>query len=427
LDLFHIAIALLFLSFQSSTPVTEEKNNQENKESSSTQAKQNLPEKVQVPDDNQQKEKEIPIKEELMKRSLITEKDGIKWIRIATTLPLSDEYSVIGKEISTGMNLVFNKVNRSGGINGIQIKLYMLNDENKFYRCKENIKKMLQKTPILISLFGSNSMMAATNYVKKSEAIVLFPIYGSRVLRKKLYRGIIYFRPSERSEIEKLIEFSINSRGRQSIGVFYEKSIWGEAALETTRELLKEKYNLDLASEGYYPQNTVQISGAIESIMSGGPSAVISIASPRANYNFIRDAMNKGMYRCLFMGISTLIVSQKTLFRARGITMITSSTVPDPNKSKLQIAEIFRSDAREAFPTKQLTTFMLEGYINALLLVEVLKRIKGELTIRSLIEKLESIKNVSLKGIPLEFGKKEPRTLSNKVWLCSVSQQKEEK
>ena len=359
-----------------------------------------------------------PLSKEFLNTSIVKRKNGFRDVHFATTLPLSGEFSVIGKEIYAGMNLVFNKVNSEGGIRGVQIKLYSLDDDNSYFKASKNIKKLLKKSPVFLSLYGLNSMLALKPYLENSQALSLFSILGSSVLRILNYQNSIYFRPSECREIEILIEYVINVRNKNDIAVFYEKSAWGEAALNVVKKCLK-KYNLEPVSTGFYPANTVNINNAIDTILRGTPDVVICLASARANYNFIRSAVNHGLYRALYLGLSNLVAAKDTLSKARGIKLITTSVVPDPVKSKMQIVKEFRRDAKKFLPSKKLSHFFLEGYINAVFLVEVLKRLRPPITPGKIIKKIERLKKLSFKGLKLGYGV-EPRTLSGNVWLEGV-------
>ena len=343
-------------------------------------------------------------------------KNGVDEIQICTTLPKTGTASVIGKEIFFGMNLAFNKINKKGGIKGSTIKLYFYDDKSSFALSSENIKKLKKTSPLFISLFGLSRMYAIEPYMKEGKAFDLFPVVGSSIVRDKSDPNVIYFRASEKKEIEKLIDYSVKKQNKKAISIFYERSECGQSAYEYARDYLKEKYNLPVISVGSYSEYTVNVLNAIKEISQRIPSSILCVASARATYNFIRRAINSGLYNCLFLGLSRLNVARKTLSEARGVKIVTSSVVPNPKKSKLLVAKQYRSDMKKYFPTKNLSRFSFEGYINAQILIQVLKGLKEPVTTAKIFNALQKLKKMKFRGLKLSFGV-EPRTLSPDVWL----------
>ncbi|MFH1643906.1 MAG: ABC transporter substrate-binding protein [bacterium] len=344
------------------------------------------------------------------------EKDGVKEISICTTLPKTGSASVIGEEIFSGMNLAFNEVNEKGGINGFTIKLYFYDDKSSFAQATKNIEKLVNDSPLFINLFGLERMYAIEPYMKKGIAFDLFPVVGSSVVRDMDNPDVIYFRASEKKEIEKLLDYSVKIQNKKAISIFYERSESGQATYEYAKNYLKNKYNLDIVSVGSYSEYTVDVLNAIKEITQRIPSAILCIADARATYNFIRRAINSGLHHCLFLGLSPLNVARETLSKARGVNVVTSSVVPDPEKSELLIAKEYREDMKKYLPTKKLTRFSFEGYINAQIFIQVLKDIKGQITTAKIFESLQKLKKMKFRGLKIDFGV-EPGTLSSEIWL----------
>jgi len=382
------------------------------------------------PEEEVEEKKRPKLLEKFLNTAITKKRNNVREIVVCTTLPLSGDEAVIGKEIFSGMNLVFNKINRTGGIKGAAIKLYSYDDASSFARASKNIKKLRKRSPIFISLFGLSTMDALRPYLDDGDALALFPLIGSPLIRDLDYKNIIYFRPSEKKEIKKLIDYSIKVQNKKAISVFYEKSEWGQAALDYAKSYLKEKYNLKLTSQGSYSKGTVNVFGAVNDISKDISSAIICIASARASYNFVRRAINQNLHHCLFLGLSRLIVARQTISRARGVDIVTASVVPDPEKSKKKIVDQYRRDMAKFFPTKKLGRFSLEGYINAQILAQVFRSIRSPITPGKIISFLEKLKKIRFRGLKLRFGC-EPKTLSTKVWLTEdrmwVEEDEEEK
>lgn len=354
--------------------------------------------------------------EKLADVAIPMQKVGARYvIKVGASLPLRGEASLIGNQIVDGMSIFFNKVQKEQNKTSFVFNLDVMNDDGDIKKMRTNLKILQKKSPLFLNLWGPD---AATDILKNpgnSPIFSLFALEGSADHRSKKNQNFIYLRPTYEQQIDALINYSVNTLNRNKIAIFYEASEIGEDALAALKRVLK-KYNLSLAAEASYQQGTLNVSKAVEDIATKSPNAILCFGYPRPTYNFVRQIINKGLYKTVILGVDTLTLIQKPLKRSRGIKIITSSVVPDPQKSKLKIVEQYRADMAKYAPNKTLSVFSLEAYINAALLVECTKLVQFPLTTQKLMQKIENIKNVRFKGLDMNFDP-EQRTLSKQIWL----------
>jgi branched-chain amino acid transport system substrate-binding protein len=340
---------------------------------------------------------------------------GREEIPIGSSLPLKGEVSVIGLQIFDGMNLYFNKLKKSLTTIPFMYSLDVLDDHAKILNIRKNIDALKKKSPLFISLYGSDSVDCLLEEQGNDKPLILFPLDGSSMHRSEAYKNLIFFRASHIQEINALVDYAINELKEERFAVFYEASPWGEDARNSARSVLK-KYNQTPLRECSYQQHTINVSQAVNEIAAKAPDVVLCIAQSRPAYNFIRQLVNRGLYETVFLGLSSLITIQTPLKRSRGINVITSSVVPDPKRSTLQIAKEYRDDLKKYEQNKTPSSFSFEGYINAALLAETTKLVKFPFTPIKLLEKLETLKKVRFKGLVLNFDST-TRSLSQQVWI----------
>ncbi len=336
-------------------------------------------------------------------------------IPVCASLPLKGEVSIMGNALFDGMSLFFNKIKKEKNDLPFTYALTTLDDEAEITKTRKNIKKLQSSSPLFLSLAGTDIVAGILKYVTRNQICALFPIDGATKHRTSETQNMLFFRASYEHEIDALINYSINELDKKKIAIFYEGSEWGEDALASFKRVLK-KYKLTSVAEASYPQHTLNVTKAADTIAAKAPQAIICIAHARPAYNFIRQIINKGMYQTAILGLSQMFYVQKPIKNSRGIHIITSSVVPDPTKSTLKIAQEYRADMKKYFPNKTLSPFSFEGYINAALLVEATKLIQSPFTAEKIIQTLQGLKDINFKGLELSFDPA-TRTLSRGVWI----------
>jgi ABC-type branched-subunit amino acid transport system substrate-binding protein len=206
---------------------------------------------------------------------------------------------------------------------------------------------------------------------------------------------------------------------KQKIAVFYEESEWGRVAKDAVEHSLAAQ-GIALTVAAPYQPGTVNVHAALAQMQHAEPHVVICIASARPAYNFIREAINQQLHYVSFLGISRLTNIAEHLRTSRGITLVTSSVVPNPHNSQLPIVDEYRQDMQRYLPNKGLSTYSLEGYINSMLLSFYLEQMPTGATVNDLWQTMHQTRNLNFKGLDLE---QHNNTLSHTIWINEGSGQ----
>ncbi len=338
-----------------------------------------------------------------------------KEVVVGTTLPMSGGVSLIGRDISAGIDLIFNKINPKGGIVGNLLRIKTLDSQNDIVIAKENIRALNETTPAYLGLFGSEVVASILDKIKEEKMFVIFPTVGDEAFRQKDLRYILHFRAPMHNEIAALITYSVTKLHRRKIGIFYEESRWGEDGMHQAEKVL-ETLGLKPHVKASYPENTVEIRKAVRVLAEKSPNVILCISHARPTYNLILQGLKQGLKSCKFLGLGEVVPIQEILKKSRGVNLITSSVVPSPFTSEIPLVKQYRKDMQKFYPNKSMSQFFLEGYLLALIFSECLKRIKPPFTIKDIIAQVESLKNMDFGGLNLDFDP-ETRTLSTDVWI----------
>jgi ABC-type branched-subunit amino acid transport system substrate-binding protein len=353
-------------------------------------------------------------REKISFKTSLTNKEN--HILLNATMPTTGAMGLVGRDFVTGINLVFDKVNQTGGFEGgALIRYSMLDDKHQSTLAKKNVMKGLDRSPFFIGNYGSSLLAELKQIILSSAMLTLFPVAGDNALRKPEFRYMLHFRPSVEREIESLVTYAINEKHRRKIAVFYEESNWGKAGLNAVRNALK-KYDLEIAAQGYYPAGTVNVMSAVREIVKNKPEAIVCVSTYRPSYTFIQQVLNEGFQNCLFLGLGPAAPMQGLIKKSRGVIMATSSVVPDPEKSMLPIVQQYRKDMARYFPYRDLSQYSLEGYIVGALFVAALRKLSPPYTVGKLVRYFEKVRKKNFGGLRLDF-KRETRELSSSVWI----------
>ncbi len=337
-------------------------------------------------------------------------------LKLSATMPLTGSMSLVGDDYAKGINLVFDKLNRSGGLNKKYLIKYVVSDDRyQSTIAKENILKSVKISPFFIGNFGSHALATAKELIEDKEILMLFPTVGDSSLRKKEYAQTIYFRPSMNKELVALINYAVNNQHRKKIALFFEENQWGKAGVAIAEKILAD-FGLKPCAKSSYPANTIAVSSASSEIVKSRPDAVICISTYRPTYNFIQLMLNEGFQHCLFLGLGPSTPMQQLLKKSRGVTIATTSVVPNPFKSKLPIVEAYRKDMAQYLPLRELSQYSLEGYVVGSLFISALKSLKAPYTVGDLMTFFEGLLKKDFGGLKINFNP-ETRELSSKVWI----------
>jgi len=356
--------------------------------------------------------------------TLYNEQPVSKFIKIGTTLDLTRGLKSESTKVLCGLEYVFNKVNKEGGINGRKIKLTPMDDEYTPDKARENIEILLNKvkTGLIVCPAGTPTLNAYLDLVKEGKVLVLFPITGTSIFRKPDLRNLIHLRASYYDEGYVLTKYVIEKLNAKNIAFFYQNDASGLDILRGARDALKEKGIKD-GLEVPYERNDVDFSAAVKKIKGANIDAIGFFSTSTAAEALIRQLGLEEVKRKKLFGISDLSISDfKNFIKDRQLHFIIAHVVPCPEKraankkKELAIIKQFQDDVEKSEGRLLLDCQCLEAYLAASLFVKVLKQIKGDITFNKIIEKFEAMKEYNFGGLPLNFDP-ETRQLLHNLWL----------
>lgn len=323
-----------------------------------------------------------------------------KPIRIGTTFDNSSVEKANGQGLFQGSSAFFNALNKSGGINGTKVDLVMADDTFKPEVAKANALAFEKDSSVLALLHPLGTRQTSEVMDAVPGMAVVGPITGTVALRKKTAPNTFWVRVNYDQEVEKLVTTAA-VLGQSRIGLVHSNDPLGQSVLAAFKAALA-KAKLEPAVIATTPNTTsMEVGPAAEAIAKAKPQVIIiGLAGTAPVFmKALRDAGGNSSAYGLSITASAL-AAMGDLARGLGFVIV----VPSPYSTKFEIVRRYQADM-VANGTKDFSLTSLEGYINAAVLAEGLRRAGGSPTRASVMAGMASIENFDLGGMKLHYGR----------------------
>jgi ABC-type branched-subunit amino acid transport system substrate-binding protein len=338
----------------------------------------------------------------------------------------------LGIELYRGSMAYFAHVNQMGGVGGRKIVIKAYDDGYNPVPAIANTVQLIEKDRPLL-LYGYVGTPTVTRVLpllriyQDYPAYLFFPFTGAEPQRRAPYRKYVFnLRASYAQETRGLVDHFVRL-GRKRIALFYQIDAYGRSGWDGVRTALTE-HGLFLEAEATYARGTPygqSMRVQVDLLRKKEPDAVIAIGAYAACAAFIRDARDAGwdvpIANISFVGSESLLALLQEEQRATGRdytgNLINSQVVPSYHRVGLPVVREYRllADRYNPMPPAELRdadyvplrySFVgLEGFLNAKVLVEVLRRMGDDLDRKRLKDVVESIHQLDV-GLPdpISFG-----------------------
>ena len=326
-------------------------------------------------------------------------------IVIGSSLPLKGHASLLGARTLSGAMACINDVNDRGGVFGRKIKVITYDDGYDPPRCLANTQQLLVQDRVfaLFCYVGTPTTVRILPMVEDAKIPLVGMFTGANALRRPFNPWLVNIRASYYQETGDAVRHMVEDLGLTRIAIFYQYDAYGFDGLTGT-ELALKKYGLKAVARGSYVRGTTDVWDGLERIRKSQAQAVVMIGTYAPCAQLIRQAVSRDItplfYSVSFTGARALA---NLLPRDPRIVLVMSQAVPSPDKSNS--ATDYVRLLKRYFPDKKPSFTGLEGYVNARVLVEGLKKAGKDLTRKGFIRAVESIRDYKVgPDIALSYG-----------------------
>jgi branched-chain amino acid transport system substrate-binding protein len=304
------------------------------------------------------------------------------------------------RALISGAQMAFDAVNAAGGVYGRKIKLVTLDDELAPPKAVANYKKLLeeQQALALFGCVGSGTTAAAAKVLQDNGAASVGGYAVADSARQKAGNAGFFVRASTGREAEVLLR-QLTTIGIDKIAVAHIDVPGGVEALNLVAQAMETHKLKPVAAAAIKPDGS-NAADAGRALAKSQPQAVIMYLSGRQPADLM-PAMREAGANPVFYGMSIVsgeVVAKVLGDKSRGLAV--AQVMPYPwSQSDTDIGAY-----QKALATAKLEPnyYSLEGWINAQVMIEALKRTGRELTRGKLLATLRAMK-MRVAGLELDF------------------------
>jgi branched-chain amino acid transport system substrate-binding protein len=312
-------------------------------------------------------------------------------IKIGSCSALDGPASFLGLQMKIGATAYFSLVNAEGGVNGRKLELITYDDgydPEKAPACFER----LEKAGIFAAAFFVGTPTAA-KYIPLAEQAHL-PIVGlftgAQILYEPHHRYILNVRASYYDETREQVDGVWDQLGVRKIAVLYQDDAFGKAVLEGVRRALARHHATPVAL-GTFERNTLNVEQGIKEVRAANPEAVV-VVGPYAPVGAVLKQSHAAGWHPRFLTVS--FVGTEGLLRAApqdADGVIVTQVVPPYDRTDLPTVKLYRDALTKYMGNTQPSYGSLEGFVDAMVLVDGLRAAGRDLTREKLISAIEAI------------------------------------
>jgi ABC-type branched-subunit amino acid transport system substrate-binding protein len=343
-------------------------------------------------------------------------------IVIGSSLALGGHASFLGTQYLHGAMCLIEQTNKEGGIHNRKIKIIAYDDGYDPPRCVNNTKRLIFKDKVfcLFCYVGTPTTVKIIDIVEENKIPLLGLFTGADKLRFPFRHYIFNVRSSYYQETNAVVRYFVEEKGLRRLAVFYQYDDYGFDGLKGTQIAL-QKYGLTPVATGSFVRGTLDIEDALDKIQASGARAVIMIGTYSPCAKFIREARAREydplFHNVSFVGADKLV---EELGDAGEGVLVTQVVPPPTQRILLPATEEYSRLLSQYYPQDEPNFVSFEGFINARILVEALRRTGRDITREGFIRALESINEhyVGI-GAVVSFGPRDHQGIDD-VYLTEV-------
>lgn len=321
----------------------------------------------------------------------------------------------LGSQTVLGATTYLHAVNDDGGIFGRKVQLLAFDDSYDPDKAPACFKRMTKEGVFALGFFVGTPTAKVYVPMAQDERIPVVGLFtGAQMLYEPLKHYIINVRASyydeTREQIDKLWDANI-----RKIGVIYQDDAFGKTVLDGVK-LALQKHNATTVGLGSFPRNTLDVNDGLKAVMAQHPQAVVVVGPYSPVAAIVKGAHSVG-WRPQFLTVS--FVGTEEFIKEAGPdaegTIITQ-VVPPYDRIEYPTVALYRKHLSKYYPDAKPSFVSLEGFVDAMVLVEGLKRAGKDLTRERFISGIESIHEMNIglgSNLKLAFGPNDHKGFDN--------------
>ena len=314
----------------------------------------------------------------------------------------------IGKPLARGVEVFFDSVNASGGIDGYKVK-FLKEDTQYNPQLQVQLYNQIHNQVLMIAdSLGTPTTFAIKDLAAQDHMLVSAATLSSALAREKY---LILLGTPYRLQVENAFDYVVNKLGVQnpSVGIIYQNDEYGQDGLTGYKEAVSF-YHLHDVAQATYAVTDTDYTAQISQLKAAGAKYVFITAIPTATAGIVATAYKLG-YNPQWILQSPAFAQALLAVPGLGALLshdwLVSQGATWGDTSQPGMAQMLKDVAKYA-PDQKPDGFFQFGYTESKITYEILKKAldNNDITRDGLLTAFESLKSVDLGGLlpPVTYG-----------------------
>jgi len=317
-------------------------------------------------------------------------------ILIGSCSALEGPSHFLGTETVTGARSYFDMINDAGGVDGRKLKLISYDDSYDPAKTESCFNRLMEQKVFALGFFVGTPTAVKYLPMAESNKIPLVGLFtGAQTLYVPMRHWVVNVRASYFDETREQMDGLWGTLGYKKVGVIYPEDPFGATVLEGVRTALTT-HGAEPVATASYPRQTAEVGGAIDTVRAANPEAVVVVGPANTVAPILLQSHAKG-WKPLFLTVSfvgTDDLIQQAGSDAEGV--VVTQVVPPYYLTEYKTVALYRRTLGKYYPSAQPNFVSLEGFVDAMVLVDGIRKAGKNLTREGLIRGIESIHDMDI-------------------------------
>jgi ABC-type branched-subunit amino acid transport system substrate-binding protein len=321
--------------------------------------------------------------------------------------------AINAKGLYAGFNVYLEAVNAKGGVRGRKVKLVNKDDKLAPGVMTEMTRDFIADKNILALAAYQNTggigELAKLDVAGQAGIAMIAPFQGDKSIVSA--PNFFPFRSGYPDEVEALVKEAFFTQ-KKKVVVVYQSATFGPAMMQLAQDVSK-KVGLNVVA--YVKMDTAAqdklvavINGVVAAVVKADPDAVILLLGGKPAPELLKQIRNSQAADAQLYAMSIVppsdIVAALGDAKARGVVI--SQAVPFPFSPTLPLVDEYQRLMKQYAPSEPLSYSTLEGFVDAKITVEALKRAGPKPTREKVLKALLNMGELDLGGVYVDYSPK---------------------
>ena len=320
------------------------------------------------------------------------------WV-VGQVAPMSGLAAKQGKAYAYGMRLYFDQVNKAGGVQGRPIELTVADDGGRPEETVEKTRKLLSdaKPVVLAGYFGNQNLSALLDSKLLDSAGTVLVGYHSTDT-KVLNAPQVFSTRAGLSEQMAKISSHLAILGISRLALAYDERSDAEALIALVNKAIAPSKAQLVQSASLGSGRGRDMQSAVEKLNASKAQALLVVSTSPATAAFVETyRLDGGLAQIYAMAEADVEQLAMRLPEQYLSGLSIAQVVPSPYKISMRLNKEFRDAVAGKNPEVPVGFTMMEGYVNAKLIVEAMRR-SQPLTTEKFAQTLRGLQDYDMGG-----------------------------